>query len=75
MNTKYSQEQLHEAFTKIQNKDNWKNPIDAVIDRKEEELITEAVVHFAGCVPTYEPIHGTTRYRVRAAGYYQTIGA
>lgn len=59
----------------------WKDPIRKTIDLigsdpdGEIELITDAVVFFTGSVPTFERIGATRRYKVRAAGYYRTIGA
>lgn len=57
--------------------DNWKERIDRVVVLKNDrELLgmREAVVFFTGSVPTFEAM-GRNRYRVRAAGYYATIGA
>jgi hypothetical protein len=68
------------AFDAVADKANWKNPIDAVVDAYTRELVREAVIFFAGCVPSFEPLTGTTtggigRYRVKAVGYYNAVGA
>jgi hypothetical protein len=85
---KVTRAKLTEAFNLVAPKDGWKNPINAevVIDSDLRMLlIREAVIFFTGSVPTFDfsrsvrPIKGTDGgaaiYRVRAAGYYATIGA
>jgi hypothetical protein len=75
--------ELSEAFDKVADKANWKMPIDATVGLNTRELVmlTEAIVFFTGCVPNFTLIPGEARgkrrkrYQVKAAGYYQTIGA
>lgn len=77
-------------FNQVVNAENWKKSIDALVEfQNDRDLLgtREAVIFYTGSVPTIEfvirrPEHttrwdgGHTRtYRVRAAGYYQTIGA
>src|SRR5689334_16707240 len=69
--------QLDALFERVRPAENWKNRIDAVVtlaDDREMIGTREAVIFFTGSVPTFEP-RGRNRYRVRAAGYYATIGA
>lgn len=80
---------LREAFDRVADKTNWKNPIDAevVIESGDYEMetIREAVVFFAGCRPSFTFVRvvrrigandsGSNLYRVRAAGYYVAVGA
>lgn len=70
------------AFDRVANKEHWKFPIDATVDVANDfelGVIREAVIFFTGSVPTFEPRLGGElpgcRYRVRAAGYFRTIGA
>lgn len=71
--------QLRTAFDLVADKANWKMPIDATVqygdlDGDRIAMIREAVIFFTGSVPTFTQL----RYgwmRVRAAGYYNTIGA
>lgn len=65
-----------EVFELVQNEDHWKNPIDATIDADAATMdeIADAVVFYTGSVPTFERVQGNG-LRVRAAGYYRTIGA
>ena len=72
---KYTQQQLHDAFTKVQDKQHWKNPIDALVEKKDIDIVTEAIIHFTGSIPTFQPKKGSGKYRVQAAGYFLTIGA
>ncbi len=55
----------------------WKERIDATLrvsDDWEKFGIIEAVIFFTGSVPKLTAL-GRNRYRVRAAGYYATVGA
>jgi hypothetical protein len=73
--------EMREAFDKVANQANWKMPINATIPIDNDFdllLVREAVIFFTGSVPeitvaTY--VRPRCKYRVRAAGYYQTIGA
>lgn len=74
--------ELNAAFALVENKENWKLPIDALVTiqdrnrpRREIELIRKAVVFFTGSVPTIDRgVRGGT-IRVKAAGYYNAVGA
>lgn len=76
------QAKLTAAFNRVAPKDHWKNPIDAevtIANNRELRGIYDAVIHFTGSVPTFKPLRVTAEnacvYRVKAAGYYATIGA
>ena len=74
----YTREELDKAFSKVQNKINWKHPVNAIIDEGEQELVTQAVVFFCGCVPTFTPIFSEPnkpKLWVRAVGYHAAVGA
>lgn len=43
---KYTQEQLENAFQKVQNKEHWKNPIQTWIPVKDLEITEAAIKHF-----------------------------
>jgi hypothetical protein len=70
----YTQDQLSEAFESVQPSTHWKDRINKVIPKDSDTaLITEAVIHFTGSVPNFTPTK--KGIRVRAAGYWETIGA
>jgi hypothetical protein len=69
----YTQDELHAAFTKVQNKVHWKNPINAVIDENEQEVTNAAIVHFAYGEATFTSA-GPGKLRVTAPGYYVIEG-
>lgn len=76
--TPYSRAQLIEAFQAVQNKSNWKHPIDATIAPPlsftiDLDKLRDAVIFFTGSVPTFKKSDGWLR--VKAAGYYATIGS
>lgn len=82
-----TQGELSAAFDKVAPKDHWKNRIDAQVVLSNDFdllLIHNAVEFFTGSKATIEPVAiitsngrptGQTRYRVKAAGYFATIGA
>jgi len=68
---------LWAAFDRVRDTSNWKMPINALIEVKDAEelaLIDRAITHFTGSVPTVKR-RKDGRYRIRAAGYYMTIGS
>ena len=73
----YSRAELKDAFERVEDKTNWKNPIDTVLpgmlSGAEQSLIEAAVIFFAGCEPTILPYEFGTR--VTAKGYYHAVGA
>jgi hypothetical protein len=72
--------ELSLAFARVRNPKNWKFAIDATVTlATDREILTlrEAVIFFTGSVPSITVVIGQDglRYRVQAAGYYQTVGA
>lgn len=69
-----TQERLKALFELVQNKNNWKFPIDAIVPFGTNlKDLDAAIVHFTGSLATF-----TDRpegIRVQADGYYRTIGA
>lgn len=68
---------LSAAFKRVQHPENWKFPIDTVIEIGsdfEMETIRRAVIFFAGCDATFAA-RGRNQYRVEAIGYYAAVGA
>jgi hypothetical protein len=72
----YTQEQLEAAFQKVQNKEHWKNPINAYIKKDEQAITYAAIVHFTATEPNFyrtdsNPINGEESdfVRVLAKGY------
>ena len=69
-------------FDLVANKENWKNPIDAVIDAPADkadrdlflQMISNAVRFYAGCVPLILDL-GDKQIGVKADGYYKAVGA
>lgn len=74
--------ELSAAFNAVVTKDNWKFPIDKIVDLDAytKAMVAEAIVFYTGSVATFTAISGTTtggmgKYRVTAVGYYAAIGA
>lgn len=70
-----SDERLTEVFNLVKDPENWKMPIEAVVDRREatDEEIIIAVTWFAGggCEVAGSEAH----WHVYAPGYYEEIGS
>lgn len=74
----YSKEQLEEAFRKIADSTNWKNPIDAVIDEADLKVCEYACQFYTGGQLTITGVMMGSegdKLRVKAPGYYVSIGA
>lgn len=69
----YTQEELETAFKKVQDKKHWKNPIKAFIDKADQMVVQEAIIHFTATVPTFTKINqgpNKGKVLVQAEGYY-----
>lgn len=69
---RFTQDQMHAAFTEVEAKTHWKDPVDCVIPKpslEKQALLEEAIVHFTGSIPIITDI-GNNQVRVRADGYY-----
>ena len=71
----YTRKQLREVFHKVENKDNWKYPIQAVIEKDDLGIVTKAVEFFTGSKVEVVSTLTTGKIAVYASGYYETIGA
>lgn len=70
---------LSAAFNKVADKDNWKNPIDFVVHGselccKDLFLIAGGIEFFTGS-DTYFDAEKDGYVRIKAPGYYATVGA
>ena len=65
----YTTEQLTAAFDKVKNPNHWKDPIDAVIDESERDLVSEAIPYFTATPAFFSEgvVKGTLN--VTAEGY------
>lgn len=72
---KYCHEELKAAFELVENKTNWKLPIDTTIESKQVDVVRDAVPFFTGSIAHFTPIMGTDKVRVQASGYYSAVGA
>jgi len=71
----YTQAELHEAFSAVQDRENWKRPIRATIPKTQVDVTRAAVIHFTGSVPIVTPCPDGVHVEIEAAGYYVAIGA
>lgn len=72
----YTYKQLNEAFDRVKDPKNWKNPIKKKfpsLTQAEQDLINSAVIYFAGCGCEFVPIRGGIA--VTAIGYYMAVGS
>jgi hypothetical protein len=79
----YTRQELHDAFTWVQHPENWKYPVDAKVlasrdavdDTRRLKLVGAAVAFFTGAYPTISQDVSKRFWRVKAPGYYATVGA
>lgn len=73
----FTRDELKTAFERVADKQNWKNPIRALITEhltdRDFIAIREAVSFFAGCVPMFRLTPDGVK--VTAPGYYVAVGA
>lgn len=67
MEKRFTQEQLEEGFKLVQDKEHWKNPIDALIEPFQIEIVQESVIHFTATIPVFKK--EGEKVRVKALGY------
>lgn len=73
-------DELLPFFQMVENKKNWKNPINRLVSASaDRDKISKAVIFFTGSVPIFTALRDEkgviVKYRVQAAGYYVVIGA
>lgn len=67
----YTTEEMRAAFKLVRDVDDWKNPIDAVVDRDKWHLLEHAIPWFTGTGAHHEDVPGQPdKIRVMADGYY-----
>lgn len=67
-NNQFTQEQLEEAFKKVQNKEHWKNKIDSFCLSEDMPVVNEAIRHFTATEAEFTA-QGNGWMRVKALGY------
>ena len=63
---------VREVFEMVEDPEDWKNPINKVIDAPDEKLqkeIEEAVIFYTASIPDFRPMRNG-KVRVVAEGYY-----
>jgi hypothetical protein len=65
----FTQEQLEAAFTTVQAKTHWKDPIRSKCRVEDKNLITEAIIHFTGTIPMFGEPDKKGMVTVKALGY------
>ena len=68
----FSKNQLTAAFEKVQNQDDWKAPISAVIDISEGPIVEASIAYFTSTAADFLPIKcggKAGKYRVKSIGY------
>lgn len=72
--TKYSEQELREAFALIENKENWKSVINALIPADKLDVCKTAAGFYAGS-PLEVVAEKDGMCFVHGAGYYACVGA
>lgn len=74
----YTREALHDAFTRVENPNHWKYPVDwyGIVDEAARQKISAAIAFFTGADDAqWTRIGQTAIWHVRAKGYYHNVGA
>ena len=66
----HSHADLEQAFRKVSDPNDWRGPIDAVIDDADRHVVGEAVAYFTATSAEFHPVPGQPgKLRVTAVGY------
>ena len=67
----FTQAQIEAAFESVQDAQHWKNPINAIVDRAQIEVLTRAIPYYTGTPAFFDDVEGQPgKVRVTADGYY-----
>lgn len=66
--TGFTKMQLDTAFKAVQNRENWKNPIDVMVDDAAVRVTVEAIKFFHASDPKVTPL-GEGKTRIKGIGY------
>jgi len=69
MTNQFTQTQLTDAFDKIKDPTDWKNPICARVKGEAVTLIVAAIQHFTATNPTVQLNQNTMDYIIESEGY------
>lgn len=70
----FDRDELQRAFDGVCDKDNWKNPIDAIVEVQDLSVVCSAIAFFAGGYPNVSR-ETCQYYRVKSPGYYAIVGS
>lgn len=68
--TKEYAAQLKEAFEKVQDKEHWKNPINAVIAKADLAITAEAIEYYTSTSPEVVEEYEDGTIKIYALGYW-----
>ena len=67
----YTMDQLERAFDSVKDQEHWKNPIDAIVDADQRNVISRAIPWYTGTEAEFTAVEGdTSKLRVTAPGYF-----
>ena len=69
MANQFTQTQLTDAFDKIKDPTDWKNPICARVNGEAVTLVVAAIQHFTATNPTVQLNQNTMDYIIESEGY------
>mgnify|MGYP003136989545 CR=1 FL=1 len=69
MANQFTQTQLTDAFDKIKDPTDWKNPICARVKGEAVTLVVAAIQHFTATNPTVQLNQNTMDYIIESEGY------
>jgi hypothetical protein len=66
----FTDDQIKAAFDLVADPDHWKNPIDAIIDRGQQEVVAVAISWYTATPAEFEETDDPDKVRVIAEGYF-----
>ena len=67
--------ELETAFGKVERKENWKLPINAIVSESDVKVVNDAVAFYTGEGLSLSVSVGEGKFLVKARGYYEVVGA
>lgn len=66
----FTGEEIKACFDLVKNDEHWKNPIDKIIDRSQQELVAVAISWYTATPAEFEATDNPDKVRVTAVGYF-----
>lgn len=66
----FTDAEIKAGFDLVKPANHWKDPIDAIIDQDQQEIVAVAIAWFTACEAAFTKADNSTKVRVTAPGYF-----